>query len=534
MSLTSALTIATSGLAAINRQLAVASQNIASADLPGATQKRARLQSTVADGTGIGVILGNTVRADDPMLRRLFLRASAEFAAADQRALILAPIDAMAGRPEDGRSLAGLTGRLRDAFIALRADPSSAITQTAVVNAAVDVARHLNGLSGAIQKGRQDAHDALRDAVRRGNEALGELGRLNARIVELTYRNQPTGELEDQRDRVVTELAELFGLRPIQQASGMILMVTRNGMVLPNNSEALSIQAANIDALSYYTPGNALRLEVDLGNGTTFELDRTHLGGRAAAAMALRDETLPLMQAELDEFAHKLARRFDQQGLRLFSRADGTIPVENLTDQQGYVGFAREITVYPAILTEPRYVRDGTHAIPGGTPPAFPGGAPNASPLPPGSAFAPNPGGGPAAFDTLIRRILDHALGPTRDAGPPPLAHNPVFRTTGLGPSPNPAEQLTSALSVTANTSVLDYAGMVAAHHALVHDSAVRGEEQTRVSRDVAKNRLADAVGISVDREMALLVELQNAYLANARVLSTVQAMWDALLASVR
>lgn len=534
MSLTNALTIATSGLAAINRQLAVASQNIATADQAGATAKRIRLTSAVADGIGIGVGIGPVIRADDPMLRRLFLRASADFVAAEQRASILAPIDALAGRPEDGASLAGLTGRMRDAFLALRADPSSAIQQMVVVNAAVDLTRHLNGLSAAIQKGRQDAHDALRDAARRGNEALGELGRLNARIVDLRYRNQPTGELEDARDRVVAELSELFGLRPIEQASGMILMVTRNGMVMPNDAEALLIQAANIDASSYYTPGNALRLEVKLEGGATFELDRTHLGGRAGAAMELRDEILPLMQAELDEFAQKLARRFDQQGLRLFSRADGTIPVENPTDQQGYVGFAREITVYPAILTEPRYVRDGTHAVPGGTPPAFPGGTPNASPAPSGSAFTPNPVGGPAAFDTLVRRVLDHALGPTRDPGPPPLAHNPVFRTTGLGPSPNPVEQLTSALSVTANTTLLEYAGIVTARHALVHDSAVRAEEQGRVTRDVARDRLADAVGISVDREMALLVELQNAYLANARVLSTVQAMWDSLLASVR
>ncbi|MCS6855316.1 MAG: hypothetical protein NZ523_11265 [Elioraea sp.] len=357
---------------------------------------------------------------------------------------------------------------------------------------------------------------------------------MNTRIVELRHRNQPSGELEDARDRTVATLADLFGLRPIQQASGMVLMVTRNGMVLPTEPDALSIQAATIDASSFYTPGNALRLEVDLGNGTTFELDRTHLGGRAGAAMELRDEILPLMQAELDEFAQKLARRFDQQGLRLFSRADGTIPVENLTDQQGYVGFAREIVVYPAIRAEPRYVRDGTHTIPGGTPPAFPGGSPNASPAPSGAPFTPNPAGGPAAFDTLIRRVLDHALGATRDPGPPPLAHNPVFRTDGLGPSPNPLEQLASPLSVTAGTTLLDYAGLVVARHALVHDSAARAEEQARVSRDVARDRLADAVGISVDREMALLVELQNAYLANARVLSTVQAMWDALLASVR
>jgi len=33
---------------------------------------------------------------------------------------------------------------------------------------------------------------------------------------------------------------------------------------------------------------------------------------------------------------------------------------------------------------------------------------------------------------------------------------------------------------------------------------------------------------------MAAMVQLQNAYAANARVLSTAQAMWDALLGAVR
>jgi flagellar hook-associated protein 1 FlgK len=40
--------------------------------------------------------------------------------------------------------------------------------------------------------------------------------------------------------------------------------------------------------------------------------------------------------------------------------------------------------------------------------------------------------------------------------------------------------------------------------------------------------------GVDVDREMADLLQLQNAYAANARVLAAVQEMWDALLRSAR
>ena len=45
--------------------------------------------------------------------------------------------------------------------------------------------------------------------------------------------------------------------------------------------------------------------------------------------------------------------------------------------------------------------------------------------------------------------------------------------------------------------------------------------------------RFAQRSGVDVDTEMAAMVTLQNAYAANARVMSTVQAMWDALLGAV-
>jgi flagellar basal body rod protein FlgG len=40
--------------------------------------------------------------------------------------------------------------------------------------------------------------------------------------------------------------------------------------------------------------------------------------------------------------------------------------------------------------------------------------------------------------------------------------------------------------------------------------------------------------GVDVDREVAAMVELQNAYTVNARVVATIQAMWDALFGAVR
>jgi len=39
---------------------------------------------------------------------------------------------------------------------------------------------------------------------------------------------------------------------------------------------------------------------------------------------------------------------------------------------------------------------------------------------------------------------------------------------------------------------------------------------------------------VNMDTEMAHMIQLQNAYGANARVMSTVQAMWTQLLQAIR
>jgi flagellar hook-associated protein 1 FlgK len=46
--------------------------------------------------------------------------------------------------------------------------------------------------------------------------------------------------------------------------------------------------------------------------------------------------------------------------------------------------------------------------------------------------------------------------------------------------------------------------------------------------------RLQDEYGVNVDEEMARLIELQNAYAANSRVISTVQELLNRLMEAVR
>jgi flagellar hook-associated protein 1 FlgK len=69
----------------------------------------------------------------------------------------------------------------------------------------------------------------------------------------------------------------------------------------------------------------------------------------------------------------------------------------------------------------------------------------------------------------------------------------------------------------------MDYTGSVAA-------SATSQDDTQQLTMDSLTQRLDGEYGVNVDEEMARLMELQNAYAANARVISIVQDLMDRLL----
>lgn len=527
MGLDAALGISVSGLRAIGQQLRVVSNNIANAEVPGHTAKTQPTASVVAAGQGIGVATLPVQRATEAALQRAVWQREAGVAAAETRAALLAPLEALHGRPENGDSLAGLLGRVRDGFIALAAQPASTSLQVQVVDAATALATKLNVLSGAVTAARNRAQERLVEGVAEANRLLAEAGSLTREIVRLKAEGQSTAELEDKRDLVIGRLAALMDLRVVLTEKGEMFAFTKGGLSVPLAAGVLAVEGASLAPQSFYEPGSGTVPPVLLRHPADpdrpVDLTRGELGGALGALIGLRDETLPRLQAELDEFAHKLARRFDQQGLRLFSDARGNVPQEQAgAGQRGYVGFAAEIRVFAAVAENPRLVRDGTHAIPGGLPP-WP--ATREVQAPYGDPFTPNPAGGPASFDGLIRRVLDFTFGLEVGVGRP---HDPPFLTLGLGPRGDLASP------IAAGGTLAEFAAALVAAQTAEHAAAKATAENLAATRDLLANRYADAVGVNLDKEMALLIQLQNAYAANARVIAASQAMWETLFAAVR
>ncbi|MCB4822340.1 flagellar hook-associated protein FlgK [Roseicella aerolata] len=506
MSLDAALSIARSGLAAVQRGLAQSSQNVANAETPGYTRKAVPQQALVVGDRPAGLRGGEAARAVDAALLARLDGSRAAAAGAALRERLLSGIEAAHGAA--GETLAdGLAG-LRNAFLALRAAPADAGRQQEAVHAAATIAERLNGVSAAIGAARQQAQDAVVTEVATANAALREIAELTLRLK--TGAEGDAAALEDQRDAAIARLAEVMDVQAVRRQGGDLLLVARGGLVLPLDPkrDVLATSEALVAPDGFHGTGGSLPGVLLNGQDVTAQI----LGGRLGESLGLRDRTLPRYQAEADLLAANLAARLEAQGLRLFTDADGAGPPDPSLPYAGssQAGFAGRIRVNPAVLANPALLRDGTHAVAGG-----PGGP---------SAFTPNGAGGPAGFTTLIDRILDFSLGAEAAPG---QAWAPIAGS-GLGPDGS----LASPFAVPATLDA--YAGRLTAAQLGDRAAATAAKDRAEALRGTLEARFGRESGVDVDAEMAGIVALQNAYAANARVLGTVQTLWETLLGAVR
>ena len=61
-------------------------------------------------------------------------------------------------------------------------------------------------------------------------------------------------------------------------------------------------------------------------------------------------------------------------------------------------------------------------------------------------------------------------------------------------------------------------------------EAAKRLDEGQQIALASVQSRFQDSAQVNVDQEMAILIELQTAYAANARIISTVKELMDVLL----
>ncbi|AOX17916.1 flagellar hook-associated protein FlgK [Kozakia baliensis] len=496
MSLSASLSIATSGLNVTQYALSVASQNVANAGTSGYVAETANVRSRDTNGVGSGVSAGPTTLAGNEALQNAVWTQNATTSALSAQNSALSAITSLQGSTsaDSGSSgtLSDQLGNVQSALVSLTSMPGNSAAQTTVVANAGNLATTIHNLASGYQTQRQNAQDAVVSSVSSINTNLTTIGALSTQIMKLQVQGLSTADLENQRNTAVSDLSGQLSIKTQISANGDMMVRTSGGLVLPTHNTAdqvsdawpLQTSEATVTAANAY-PGtdssNSLP-GITLGNhDVTSQMQGGTLGGN----IALRDSILPKMQAQLDSFSYSLATRFQAQGMDLFAGSGGKIPPSsaNRTTPNGIVGFAQDIQVNSTISANPAQLV-----------------------------------GNAKADTTIVRNVLNNGFGAT-----------------------DPANQSNNGLGINGNLSISydGSQGLVALATSLTSD-------QANIANSVSSNlsvaqttqtslgsKLSSATGVSVDNEMSNIVALQNAYTANAKVVSAVRSMFQALLDAV-
>lgn len=316
MSISGTLASALSGLTASAKAAEVVSSNIANASTPGYARREVLLSARTVGSTGQGVQIAGVRRAvDTPLLgdRRLSQSTSGD---ADARAAFFRRLEQTLGTPDQAFSINGRVAAFEAALTEATSHPESEPRLANVLNAAKALASQIGAASQDVQAARRQANIDIKSDVDQLNSALERVVNLNVQIRRGFGLGQDTSALQDQRQQTIDQIATIVPLRELPQDDGTVSLYTPSGAVLLNGTPAVFGFNASVAINPYVTTGSGASGLTINGRPVDTSGDRSViLGGTLGANFAVRDELAVGAQSQLDAVARDLVERFADSGL---------------------------------------------------------------------------------------------------------------------------------------------------------------------------------------------------------------------------
>ncbi|MBW6506704.1 MAG: flagellar hook-associated protein FlgK [Rhodobacteraceae bacterium] len=483
MSISAALGNALSGLSAVARAADVVASNTANAMTEGYARRELSLSSRSLGGTGAGVWVDGVSRVVNRVVvadRRI---ADAEVGNATLRTDFVATLESLLGNPGEAGSLSSNLASFESALIEAASRPDSEARLATVLKSAQTLGAQLNTLSASVQQARADADHAIGEQVRVLNDSLSQIDRLNAEIVAQKAAGRDATALMDLRQRAVDTVAAIVPVREVAREHDQISLYTTGGAILlEGNAAIIGFAPVGVVTADMTLASGALSGITINGMAVPPTDDGLFGGGSLGASFAIRDTLAPAAQTQLDAFARDLISRFQD-------------PLVDPTLAPGE----------PGLFTDRGAALDPLDEV--------------------GLA-------GRVAVNTLADPAQGGALWRLRDGlgAAAPGAVGDARILSALGDALTRAQVPASGSFIGAARSASGLAADIL--------SQVSSGRQTSEAQQVFASARQDALrtlqlqdGVDTDHEMQTLLQIEQAYAANARVIGTIDELIQQLLA---
>jgi flagellar hook-associated protein 1 FlgK len=473
MSLASAINTAQTIFTNTGQQTAVVSKNIANSS-NGDYVRRLAMMGVDSEGQYYVKIQ----RAQDDALFKQTISSISQSSAQSRLLDGLQTIQSVFGGNEYPSSPSTYLATFRSSLQTYAASPGNITIASSTVADAKDLANSISTSATAVQEVRADADKEMLEHVGTLNELLSKFETINNQIVGALATGADASDALDQRDKLLKSMAEIVGISTVTRSNMDTVIYSADGTVLFETipRKVTFTPTSNYDATVTGNPILVDGIAIKAGTG-----GNTSAEGTLASLLQLRDELAPKIQSQLDEMARGLVTMFQENGAPgLFVWSGTTVPAAGTIT----AGIASSLAVNPAAEADPTTLRDGT----------VNGGA------------SSNPTASSGYTELLDSYIV---------AMDTPMSFD-------------------TAADLGGTATIMTYASSSIGWLEQLRKSATTADENKSVMLAQTQQALSNATGVSLDEELALMLDLEQSYKASAKLLSTVDEMLTTLLDSVR
>lgn len=489
MSLTNALMIASQSLGTITSQINLASRNISGAGSDEVTKKVAILTT---GPNGASEFRGIRRETNISIFKHWLstnadLEKSAKISdALDQMDLLLNLSD-----PAESQAPSLQISRLSDSLLNYSVNPDERSSAELSVQAARDVLTSIRDSSELVRNIRKQADDNISRSVEKINDILKKITNANKEIISSDGSGFEIGDMLDRRDSLLRELSKYIGIKTVTQPNQDLVIYADSGATLLETTPR-NISFQKTDNLSAGIAGASVYIDgVQATGGGALSSVKS---GSIAGDIHVRDNLALIYQAQLDEMARGLIIAFSEKdqtgaggaplpGLFTFPGAT-TIPNTGLIS-----GLADQIMISP--LVDPNQGGDASLLRDGGI------------------------SGNPAYVYNRDRR------------------EGYTERLHELAGSASLSMILDSRAGLDINESLQSFAESSIGWIGGQRQSALRERTYQHAIHSQTTITLSTTTGINIDEQMTQLLTLENAYQASAKLLQTINSVYDSLFAAI-
>jgi len=297
--MSSDFSIGLSGVLAARQAILTVGQNIANASTPGYARREVQFTGNswdiaAAQGGEGGVRVDGTIRVKDMFLTARLHNYSADLASRETTQRYLSEIEALLQEPGENGIAAAIEGFFNQ-WQALARRPEDATERALLLEMAQNLCERLSELRSSLSEMRVGIQQELAGAVTDVNTRTAELARVNQLILQAGGGSGSSLALQDRRDRILAELADLVGATNMDPA-GATARVAINGSMLVDGTTQL-------DLLPPSNPDETVTVSAGSGSGPVYPT-----GGKIAALLDLSRALIPQYISRIDEMAAALVK----------------------------------------------------------------------------------------------------------------------------------------------------------------------------------------------------------------------------------